>query len=269
MKSTWFTNRTRYDFGRLLQEADYGKSHYQSFHAFLVLSSCSVQQATLSAAGVCSPAIEREYMQEVKQIKNPAKLSEAFALLADALAEKPEDFLGKYVSELGMNDKDFRGQCFTPTEVCEAMARISLHDTPKSNELLRLAEPACGCGAMIIATCRVLREQGYDSLGFCWQAVDIDWRMACSCFLQLTLLDVAAQVHHGNTLSNEIWRTYTTPRQLQLQVIEEEQRQMQRKIDALRSMLNGCDTISDTKEPSAAAECSKAGGQLMFAFEDS
>lgn len=148
MKAQWFTSRARYDFGKLLQESDYGRRYDETFHTWLTLTSCTLQQANCAAAGICSVAVEQEYMKEVKRVKNPGKLAEATDVLVDSLTEEPEDFLGQFVSELGMNDKSFRGQFFTPTDVCYCMARMVMHDLgqPKA-ETLQLAEPAVGCGA--------------------------------------------------------------------------------------------------------------------------
>lgn len=243
MKSAWFTNRARYDFGKLLQEADYSRRHDETLRAFLTMAACSLMQANSAAAvGACSVKIEAEYMREAKQFKKPEKIAEAFHVLVNSLEERPEDFLGKYVSELGMNDKDFRGQCFTPTAVCEAMARMVMHDFgPRDQNTkslpIKLCEPACGCGAMIIASVQVLRELGYGPMDFVWHATDIDWRMATSTYIQLTLLDIAAIVTHGNTLSLESWRTFHTLRALQQMAIEAQQNALRSRFDRIRSIL--------------------------------
>ena len=45
MKSTWFGSRARYDFARLVTEADYGTRTYELFGAFLECAAMSLKQA--------------------------------------------------------------------------------------------------------------------------------------------------------------------------------------------------------------------------------
>ena len=286
MKSQWFTNRARYDFGKLLQESDYSRRHDESLHSFLTMASCSLQQATFAAVGQCSVAIEREYMKEVARVKHPDKLAQAFDVMVGSLTEKPEDFLGKYISELGMNDKDFRGQCFTPTEVCEAMARMVMCDIAKEKDArelpMTLCEPAVGCGAMVIASCRVLREQGFGPTDYLWYATDVDWRMACSSYIQFYLLDIPAVVTHGNTLSLESWRTYQTMRAVEVQLRIAEQKEFKNKLAAIRKLFDapespaedrktGPQTSAETEVAQTAAEPvnvrQRLATQLSFAFD--
>jgi type I restriction-modification system DNA methylase subunit len=286
LKSQWFTNRSRYDFGKLLHESDYSRRHDESLHSFLTLASCSLQQATFAACGQCSVAIEREYVKEVSRVKHPDKLAQAFEVMVGSLTEKPEDFLGKYISELGMNDKDFRGQCFTPTEVCEAMARMVMCDIAKEKDArelpLRLSEPAVGCGAMVIASCRVLREHGSGPTDYIWHATDIDWRMACSSYIQFYLLDIPAVVTHGNTLSLESWRTYQTMRAVEVKLRIEEQNSLKSKLAAIRNLLADPEIAAEGRktapltsaEPEVAQTAAESvnvrqrlATQLSFAFD--
>lgn len=215
MKSSWFTSRSRYEFGKLLAESSRGSQSWDTFASFLQLSSLTLRQACHAAGrGYKSDEIEAEYMREVKRVDKPERLAEAMGVLVDSLEETQEDFLGKFMSEMSMNDKSYRGQCFTPTDVCRMMAKITLHDLlqAKPQKRLLIAEPACGCGAMVIAAQQELREQGLGPYDFYFVATDIDWRCAAATFVQLTLLDVPATVNHGNTLSLEVTSSYETLR---------------------------------------------------------
>lgn len=59
MKSTWFGDRSRYQFAQLLHEADYGRQHYDSFRSFLLMATIELKQASrlmvhrLTAARSC------------------------------------------------------------------------------------------------------------------------------------------------------------------------------------------------------------------------
>jgi type I restriction-modification system DNA methylase subunit len=153
-------------------------------------------------------------MQAVKRVDKPEKLAQAMSVLTDSLEEQQEDFLGKFMSEMSMNDKSYRGQCFTPTDVCKMMAKLTFHDMlqEKLDHRLLIQEPACGCGAMVIAATEELRERGLGPLDFYFVAVDVDSRCSSAAFIQFTLLDIPATVIHGNTLTLEQWSSWDTLR---------------------------------------------------------
>lgn len=213
MKSTWFGQRNRYDFARLLKEADYSRQHYDTFRTFLTMSECFLRQGVRRAMGVeICPELEKRYMQAVAQVKHPKKISEAFMLLTDALDTVPDDFLGMTMTELGINDKNYRGQCFTPTAVSTCMAEVMLVDLgpPVSGRTLTLQEPACGGGSMVIAASEILKKNGYYPWHFWWQAIDVDQKCFQMAYIQLSLLGIPAGVIWGNTLTLEQWDSANT-----------------------------------------------------------
>jgi hypothetical protein len=77
---------------------------------------------------------------------------------------------------------------------------------------LRLNEPACGAGGMVIAYADALQSavlNYQDSMhAIC---VDIDARCVHMTYLQLVLLHITAIVVHGNALSMEEWSRWYTP----------------------------------------------------------
>ncbi|MCP4507217.1 MAG: N-6 DNA methylase [Fuerstiella sp.] len=208
MKSTWFGTRERYDFARLLHEADYSLRLDEVFRLFLETSFCAVYQPAhkLRTGATCEKE-EASYMQSIGRIKHAKKFGEAMGVLALGLEKDPCDFLGNTMMELDLNDKNFRGQCFTPQAVSRVMAELTLADTkPVSGRTLMLSEPACGGGSMVIEASQVLKNNGFYPWDFCWQAVDVDWRCFAMTYIQTTLLGIAAEVVWGNTLSQKFDR---------------------------------------------------------------
>ena len=77
---------------------------------------------------------------------------------------------------------------------------------------VRLMEPACGSGALIIAFAQELEAAGIqyeDALHV--TAVDIDPRCIHMTYVQLALLGIAGVVVHGNTLSLKEISVWVTP----------------------------------------------------------
>lgn len=205
MKSTWFSDRARYDFARCLQDSDHSRHSWDLFGSWLQVAAGSLKQAchVLQTGSKCDE-LESQVVRYQQQIKKPEKLAEAFSILAVSLETKRDDFLGSVLMEWGINDVAFKGQCFTPMCVCEMMARMTLHDREVDPEKrLMISEPACGGGAMVIASSMVLQEKGFFPWNYHWACVDLDWRCFACCYIQATVLGIPARVIHGNTLTLE------------------------------------------------------------------
>ena len=125
-------------------------------------------------------------------------------ILTTALSEFRGDFLGEFASYIGNLEKDHKGQCFTPFGLCELIAKIMIPDDFKPQKLpLKIQEPACGGGAIIIATAERLRAVGLSSRDFYFVANDIDEKCAKMTYVQCTLLDIPAVIYTGDTLKME------------------------------------------------------------------
>lgn len=210
MKSTWFSNRKRYDFAKCLQSADYAQHSYELMRLFLQAALGAFRQGAIMATGrPMDDAIEQTVIDAQQRVKHPGKLSECLAIMTMALEDDPHDFLGSLISELDQNDSKWKGQCFTPPALCQMMAELTITAAvgdakPDPDHRLMLNEPACGGGAMVIATSEVLKRQGFYPWNYYWVCVDVDWRMFAISYIQLTLLGIPANVINGNTLSLEI-----------------------------------------------------------------
>lgn len=91
------------------------------------------------------------------------------AITMTALLENPEqDFLGTVYHNLGLS-KSQAGQFFTPYNVGQMMARINMPDSLvlDKSRILRVNDPCCGAGCLLLAGYNVMREQ--------LESTDPDW----------------------------------------------------------------------------------------------
>jgi type I restriction-modification system DNA methylase subunit len=150
-----------------------------------------------------------EYLQIMARYNNDGKTGERPAdYFANALAELMRqmqqnctDVLGQiYTDEITRGEN---GQFFTPTHVCELMARLNCPDV--TQEPLRYADPACGSGRTLIAVQKRVPNGWY-------LATDIDARCCKMTALNMLFRNASGIVVHGNSLSLETWRAWETKR---------------------------------------------------------
>ena len=142
----------------------------------------------------------RKYTQEELVL-----FARMLALLIDGLTEDMTDVLGEVYMRAGLGSK-IAGQFFTPFHLSELCARVGVDIRkidPESTEPITLSEPSCGGGGMIIATAKVLRDNGINfQRRLRVVAQDLDWKGVYMTYLQLSLLGIQAKVVQGDTLCN-------------------------------------------------------------------
>jgi len=163
---------------------------------------------------------EKRYL-EIARGYEQSELEQFPKLLActvQALDQNPEqDFLGDLFQELELSNH-WKGQFFTPYNLCKAMAEISadgLQDRIKEKGFVTVNDPACGAGALLIAFANVTRSRGVNfQRHVLFVAQDIDPTAAYMCYIQLSLLSCPGYVIVGDTLSrpglhpeNDVWYT--------------------------------------------------------------
>lgn len=138
------------------------------------------------------------------------EFSKMLAYLTRAFENNMSDILGEIYMEAGMGNKS-TGQFFTPYHVSRMCAEMVLPQ-PDENGVYRINEPSCGGGGMIIAVADVLKTRGINyKRKMDVIAQDLDWKGVYMCYLQLSLLGIAAIVVQGNTLL-EPYKKGATPR---------------------------------------------------------
>lgn len=140
----------------------------------------------------------RKYTLEERQ-----RFCEMMVWLAETLDDGADDVLGKIYMESGMGSKA-AGQFFTPYHLCVLTAELALQnqiEEYREGKKITLSEPSCGGGAMIIASAKVLQDNGInfqDAMEVVAQ--DLDWKGVYMCYVQLSLLGISATCVQGDTL---------------------------------------------------------------------
>lgn len=155
---------------------------------------------------------EKRYLGIIQKYnkQEQALFPELVAHTVMALKENPEqDFLGSIFMDLNLGN-DSGGQFFTPYHVCQLMADITMGDVAaqvEKNGYVTIHDPCCGAGATLIAGIHSARKQ-LEKVSLNFQnhvfvaAQDIDEIVALMCYIQLSLLGVAAYIKVGNALTN-------------------------------------------------------------------
>jgi len=122
---------------------------------------------------------EDEYLATIAHYKDSElrhEFPKAFANLIIEMEERTgssqgNDVLGDFFEQNISNGRN--GQFFTPFHICELMASLTCNDTvieeePKKDRPLRILDPSCGSGRMLMASHRV------NGIGNEYYGIDID-----------------------------------------------------------------------------------------------
>ena len=190
------------DFVKILESIKSSKNNYEVFNDWLIMSAAALYSWKKDQA------VENEYMEIAKQYtkEDLEKHSQLLIIITNALEEKEQDFLGQIFFELNLTNAR-TGQFFTPYNISKMMAEMTIGDTVlPDNKLLRINEPCCGSGGMVIASIEVLKRHGFNYQQNAYFIVnDIDARCARMAYIQLSLLAAPAVIWCGNTLTLETY----------------------------------------------------------------
>ena len=131
-----------------------------------------------------------------------AHFPRAFAIVAAALEEKREDFLGHALEHLGASNTR-NGQFLTPVCVSRMMAATLLHDKLYDyvpGKIVKINDCACGSSVLMIEAAEQLHRCGVRGDDILVIAGDIDGRACDISYVQLSLLGYAAIVQHADAL---------------------------------------------------------------------
>lgn len=155
---------------------------------------------------------EARYMRIIQKYnkQEQALFPELAAQTVMALEENPEqDFLGDIFMELNLGNES-GGQFFTPYHVCDLMAKVAMENDMvqqvKEHGYITINDPCCGAGATLIAGVHEARKQ-LEKQNLNYQnhvlviAQDIDEVVAMMCYIQLSLLGIAAYIKVANTFT--------------------------------------------------------------------
>lgn len=207
------------EFIKLINTLNYKHAVWQVFSDFLEISAIAISNAVDIRN---KEEREKKYLETINKYnkKEQTTLAEMLACLTQAMEEEikkggTKDVLGEIFHELELHNK-YKGQFFTPPNICEAMGMMSLANIDKKliqeKGFITLGEPCCGSGAMILGFTKALKKE---NINYCKQllvtAEDIDLKCVHMTYLQLSLYGIPAVVIHGNTLTQEQWSIWYTP----------------------------------------------------------
>jgi hypothetical protein len=196
-----------------LRQLSYSQHLFTTYRHFVELSA-------IAFSNVADPrnkaAREAQYLAIVKQYTPEAfqQFPTFLGMLVACLEQEPTDVLGVLYHRLELHNEQ-SGQFFTPYPVCQAMAKMLVHDAKHlvaEQEFIRAHEPCVGSGAMVIALAQALKEEGINYQQ-CLHvtARDIDLLAVHMAYIHCTLLHIPAIIVHGDTLrlqTYSVWRTF-------------------------------------------------------------
>lgn len=200
---------------KMFQELTGSRTLWQIYNDCIEMFAISIQN--VFTLGKKHEENEKEYMRICQKYseKEIDKIAEIFAKITEMLEENPyRDLLGDLYMQLNMGS-DALGQVFTPYNVSYLMAdMVSDIDFIKKEieerGYIKIAEPACGGGANIIALCEFLHK---NDINYQTQCVivcqDLSRIAALMCYIVLSLIGCSAVIKIGDTLSNTFTDYYS------------------------------------------------------------
>lgn len=183
-------------------------SGWEIWQDFIIMSAISIANAV---GGPYKDAREKEYLARAE--KYSAQEIEIFSqmlyeVVADLERNPDQDFLGELFMALDLGN-EWKGQFFTPYDVCRMMAAMTFGKDFKAKVERRgwisVSDPACGAGALLIAFANECRRPGNDinyQTSALFVAQDIDFLAGCMCYIQLSLLGCPGYVVIGDSIVN-------------------------------------------------------------------
>lgn len=210
-----FRHESQTEFVKAFRPLSERHSSWQAWADFVTLAAITIA----APFGVPDDERHRERAAEYQSImgrydkREQMVFSELFALTVNALEENPEqDFLGEMFMALDMGNH-WKGQFFTPYDICKLMAMMSMQDVGARIEAkgwVGICDCCCGAGALLIAARNIMHFSnppighlpGHQQALFVCQ--DVDRVAGLMCYIQLSLLGCAGYVVIGNALTHPL-----------------------------------------------------------------
>lgn len=203
------------DILKLINEFHGGQSPYTIFSDWVTMLSLSISNVSSLIHDKIWNDREEWYKSLAGKYQKDemTRFTEMNAYLVEALEEEMADILGGVFMLSGAGNGRL-GQFFTPFHLSELCAKLGLdEDRIRSEEKITVNEPSTGGGGMIIATAKVLKENGIN-----YQkkmevvAQDLDWLGVFMSYVQFSFLGINAIVAQGDTLMEPYVKGYPEAR---------------------------------------------------------
>lgn len=162
------------------------------------------------------------------------------------------DVLGHVHQELAsQRSKQGKGQFYTPTEVAEMMARISVSGVKPGQSI---CDPTAGTGGLLRAAAHAIRQEGGNPHDVWWYACDIDPVAVAALAVNFHVWDLGPRVVVGcaNSLTEADWEVRARNEQLEAIEANDRRFQMARLFVAAQSLLGGSDGPDEDEARRAA-----------------
>lgn len=119
------------EFMNIFHELCYSRQPWEVWSDVVTMMACSIANAAGRTEGRHEKR-EKEYAECLKRVGSVEKPAQLFAAVVNALEEDPEqDFLGQMYMGLNLGSH-WKGQFFTPYNVCRMMAEMNFGDGAKA-----------------------------------------------------------------------------------------------------------------------------------------
>lgn len=124
---------TEKEFIKVFQELCYSRSSWQVWADLMTAMACTLANS-VDKTEPRYTAREKEYAECIKRLGGVEKPAKCYAIVVEALERNPnQDFLGKLYMSLELGNH-WKGQFFTPYNVCECMAGTTINDNVQTLE---------------------------------------------------------------------------------------------------------------------------------------
>lgn len=185
-------------------------SRWEVWQDFITMSAISIANAL---GGPHRDAREREYVQHASRYseKEMCIFAQMLVEVVMEMERNPDqDLLGELFMTLDLSN-EWKGQFFTPYNVCQAMSAMIYGDDFKAKIEEKgwgaINDPACGAGALLIAFANECRRSRHDinyQTSVLFVAQDIDFLAGMMCYIQLSLMGCPGYVVIDDSISHPI-----------------------------------------------------------------
>lgn len=200
-------NEAKAEIVKRIQRMSGSQSPYNIFSDWIECFALSIANTSMLIHNSVWQEREKRYKQIINKYSKEERIqfAEMCGLLTLAYEDGKDfrfgDILGEIYMESGSGNKH-TGQFFTPYHVSLLTAKMSIPADYDGTAPIKINEPTCGSGGMIVAAAEVLHRKGI-SFQKCMrvETQDLDWRAVYMCYVQLSLFGINAVVVQGDTLA--------------------------------------------------------------------
>ena len=199
-------NEAKAEIVKRIQRMSGSQSPYNIFSDWIECFALSIANTSMLIHNSVWQEREKRYLHIINKYdkEERTQLAEMCGLLTAAYEDGDSfrfgDILGEIYMESGSGNKH-TGQFFTPYHVSLVTAEMSIPADYNGEKPIKINEPTCGSGGMIVAAAEVLYRRGIN-FQKCMrvQTQDLDWRAVYMCYVQLSLFGINVVVVQGDTL---------------------------------------------------------------------